>query len=107
MDIEFSGFSKISRLSRECVISEKIDGTNSQIYITENNEFYVGSRNKYITIHDDNYGFAKWAYEHKDELISGLGAGRHFGEWWGAGIQRNYGLKNNDKRFICRWSSIL
>ena len=51
MDIEFSGFSKISRLSRECVISEKIDGTNSQIYITENNEFYVGSRNKYITIH--------------------------------------------------------
>jgi len=26
-----------------------------------------------------------------------LGQGRHFGEWWGQGIQRNYGLK--EKRF--------
>src|SRR6185503_19813928 len=33
----------------------------------------------------------------KDELISGLGPGKHFGEWWVAGIQRKYGLK--EKRF--------
>jgi hypothetical protein len=30
------------------------------------------------------------------ELLS-LGYGRHYGEWWGQGIQRNYGLK--EKRF--------
>jgi hypothetical protein len=34
-----------------------------------------------------------------------LGPGRHFGEWWGQGIQRNYGLK--EKRFslfnVSRW----
>ena len=46
----------------------------------------------------DNYGFAAWATAHKDELIAGLGAGRHFGEWWGQGIQRKYGLAEK------RWS---
>jgi hypothetical protein len=34
-----------------------------------------------------------------------LGPGRHFGEWWGCGIQRGYGLK--EKRFslfnVSRW----
>jgi hypothetical protein len=34
-----------------------------------------------------------------------LGPGKHFGEWWGNGIQRNYGL--TEKRFslfnVMRW----
>jgi hypothetical protein len=47
-------------------------------------------------LEQDNYGFARWAYDHKNELL-GLGAGRHFGEWWGHSIQRGYGLK--EKRF--------
>ncbi len=36
-----------------------------------------------------------------------LGVGTHFGEWWGGGIQRNYGLAKDDKRFslfnVARW----
>jgi hypothetical protein len=32
-----------------------------------------------------------------DSLLSDLGPGRHFGEWHGSGIQRNYGLDH--KRF--------
>lgn len=32
--IDFVQFKKIPRLSRECVITEKIDGTNAQIFIT-------------------------------------------------------------------------
>jgi hypothetical protein len=94
----FEGFPKMARLSREVVITEKIDGTNAQIYINVlTNEFLVGSRTRWITPADDNHGFARWAYDHKDELIAGLGDGRHFGEWWGSGIQRGYGLK--EKRF--------
>jgi hypothetical protein len=98
----FAGFPKIHRISRRCIVSEKIDGTNAQIFIDvmeplENIGFFVGSKTRWITPEDDNHGFAKWAYAHKDELISGLGPGRHFGEWWGSGIQRNYGLK--EKRF--------
>lgn len=94
---EFIGFPKIARLSREIIITEKIDGTNGVIYIGEQGEFLVGSRSRWITPASDNHGFATWAYEHKDELTEGLGCGRHFGEWWGQGIQRGYGLK--EKRF--------
>lgn len=104
-DLEFVEFPKIPRLTREIVITEKIDGTNACIAIGEDGSFRVGSRTKWITPDDDNHGFARWAYEHKDDLMQ-LGAGRHFGEWWGSGIQRRYGL--NEKRFSLfnthRWS---
>jgi hypothetical protein len=94
--IPFQEFPKIARLSRECIISEKIDGTNGQIFIEEDGGFLVGSRTRWITPENDNHGFARWAYEHKDELMK-LGTGRHYGEWWGCGIQRGYGL--TEKRF--------
>ena len=62
---------------------------------------YAQSRNRFITPgkSTDNYGFAGWVEEHAEELVLALGAGRHFGEWWGAGIQRGYGLEPGDKRF--------
>jgi hypothetical protein len=41
---EFAGFPKISRLSRDCIITEKIDGTNAQILITEDNQMFIGYR---------------------------------------------------------------
>lgn len=104
-NIAFVGFPKMARLSREIIISEKIDGTNACIFIGDDGEFLVGSSTRWITPTDDNYGFARWAYEHKDELLT-LGPGSHFGEWWGQGIQRNYGL--TEKRFslfnTARWS---
>lgn len=104
--LEFKGFPKIPRLKRGCIITEKIDGSNAQIVITDEGQFYVGSRNQWITPEKDNYGFAKWAFENKDQLME-LGPGQHFGEWWGNGIQRNYGLK--EKRFSLfntgRWSN--
>jgi len=85
--MEFVKFGKIARLSRTVVITEKIDGTNGLIAIGEDGEFQVGSRNRWIAPENDNMGFARWAYENKDELM-GLGAGFHYGEWWGQGIQR-------------------
>jgi len=90
--MDFKGFSKISRYSRDCIITEKIDGTNGLIAIGEDGEFQIGSRSRWITPQDDNYGFARWATENKDELMK-LGPGFHYGEWWGLGIQRNYGMK--------------
>ena len=102
--MEFVEFQKIARLSREIVITEKIDGTNAQICITPAGQFLVGSRTRWITPDDDNFGFARWAYENKDELMQ-LGEGSHFGEWWGQGIQRKYDL--DEKRFslfnTARW----
>lgn len=110
--MEFREFSKMARLSRECIITEKIDGTNAQVYIealdgytpTDPNCIYAadglalwaGSRTRWITPKDDNFGFAAWALKNA-ELLLELGPGRHFGEWWGQGIQRKYGLA--EKRF--------
>lgn len=94
--MEFTGFRKIPRLSRECVITEKVDGTNASICITEDGKFLIGSRTRWITPEDDNMGFAKWAMQNKEELMK-LGVGHHFGEWFGRKIQRTYGL--TEKRF--------
>lgn len=96
---EFREFPKIARLSREIIVTEKIDGTNGCIFIGEDGEFLVGSRTRWITPEYDNHGFARWALDHMEALIMGLGPGRHFGEWWGAGIQRGYGLPKGEKRF--------
>lgn len=94
--MEFEKFRSIARLSRDIVITEKIDGTNAQICITEEGDFLVGSRTRWITPENDNHGFARWANENKEELLN-LGVGRHYGEWWGQGIQRKYGM--SEKRF--------
>jgi hypothetical protein len=101
----FESFPSIPRLKRTCCVSEKLDGSNAQIYIPDDSSFVAaGSRNRWITPQDDNYGFAKWVEEHKEELLA-LGPGKHFGEWYGAGIQRRYGLQ--EKRFAlfntARW----
>ena len=113
----FAGMPKMARLSREMVLTEKIDGTNAQIFIAENSEpitlksfravpFLVGSRTRWIFPENDNHGFAKWAYENAEGLLK-LGPGRHFGEWYGQGINRGYGLK--EKRFALfnalRWAT--
>jgi hypothetical protein len=120
--MDFKEFPKISRLSREIVITEKLDGTNAQVFIRELPDsevmptetpivavvgrmlLYAGSRTKWITPQDDNYGFAKWVQDNAEELIK-LGPGQHFGEWWGQGIQRKYGL--NEKRWslfnVSKW----
>ena len=102
---EFVAFNKIGRWSREIIVTEKIDGTNGCICIDETGTvMQVGSRTRWLSEHEDNYGFYKWAMANRDELLT-LGPGRHFGEYWGQGIQRNYGLK--EKRFslfnVSRW----
>jgi hypothetical protein len=104
-EITFESFPKMARLSREAIITEKLDGTNAQIIITNDGRIGAASRNRLITPENDNYGFAAWVQDHKDELLK-LGPGRHFGEWWGSGIQRGYGL--TEKRFslfnVSRWT---
>jgi len=119
---DFRPMPKIPRLSREIVVTEKIDGTNASVFITprecrysdvrplaeyESWWIFAGSRTRWITTKDDNHGFAKWVWDHTPELVD-LGAGHHFGEWWGGSIQRGYGLK--EKHFslfnVERWGGV-
>lgn len=118
---DFTPFPKMARLSRECLITEKIDGTNASILIERvahsdyppagaavvgDLALYPASRTRFISPESDNFGFARWVFDNAEELAK-LGEGTHFGEWYGCGIQRNYGL--SEKRFALfnatRWSS--
>lgn len=106
---DFKPFGKIPRWdgAQHIVITEKIDGTNAQIWINDDcNELKCGSRSRWITPDDDNYGFASWAERNKDALFQ-LGKGTHFGEWWGLGIQRSYNLKRKQFSLFnsLRWNT--
>ena len=113
----FRAWPKIPRLENEVYhITEKIDGTNAAIIIqpwlsddsqpipieevnTEEECYgiWAQSRTRLITPEDDNFGFAKWVKANAEQLIADLGVGYHYGEWWGNGIQRGYGLE--ERRF--------
>src|ERR1700744_5037408 len=94
---EFKPWPKTPRYFRDITITEKIDGTNAAIGIqpvagSDYPMVYAQSRKRIITKDDDNYGFARWVYDNCETLVEDLGYGLHFGEWWGKGIQRSYGL---------------
>jgi hypothetical protein len=68
------------------------------------------SRKRIISPGSDNFGFAQWVRYNAEKLANLLGFGYHFGEWYGSGIQRGYGLQNGEKRFMLfnvdRWSAL-
>jgi hypothetical protein len=117
-DFEFQKWGSISRLFRPILITEKIDGTNAQIYVADREEaeaddyergyegipelpwifvddfaLLAGSRKRYLDSKSDNFGFHQWVSDNAGALVY-LGPGRHFGEWWGKGIQRGYDKKD-------------
>lgn len=75
----------------DATVVDFADGTRMAVY--------AGSRKRWITPTKDNYGFARWVEANAETLARDLGPGRYFGEWWGSGIQRRYGLQGDDKRF--------
>lgn len=68
------------------------------------------SRKRVISPGSDNFGFARWVRENAEQLANLLGYGYHFGEWYGSGVQRGYGLQNGEKRFMLfnvdRWANL-
>lgn len=70
--------------------------------LVEEGEYWVigaQSRNRVISLANDNQGFAKWVSDNQTTLIEDLGEGLHFGEFWGNKIGRGYGLQAGDRRF--------
>lgn len=135
--MQFVPFPKIARLNRDIVVTEKLDGTNASITIVREDTLdaaqyenlrsqpeliiaqrqlhgddgpttfmLAGSRTRFLEVGKDNFGFAGWVSRNAEALFA-LGDGTHFGEWWGNGIQRGYGLQ--EKRFSLfntgRWNA--
>jgi hypothetical protein len=59
MATTFEAFPSIARLSRDMIITAKIDGTDAQVIVTDDGEVYAGSRTRLITPENDNFGFAR------------------------------------------------
>jgi hypothetical protein len=121
---DFKKWEKIPRLANEKMhVSEKVDGSNACVVILpfepEYDIFEASEQFALVTVdgvhykvaaqsrtrflfdekNRDNFNFARWVFGNAEKLVRILGYGRHYGEWWGSGIQRGYGLVNGDRRF--------
>lgn len=102
----FKEFQKIPRLSKDIVITEKLDWTNACIVITKEGDFFCQSKNQIITPENDNYWFANWAYNNKEELMK-LWVGYHYWEWRWEWIQRKYNIwEKRFSLFVFRWEKL-
>ena len=76
MTPEFVEFPKIARLSREIIVTEKIDGSNGVIYVGEDGDIVVGSRSQWIATRAkggaDNFGFKFTLVIQRDGNFSGF-----------------------------------
>ena len=128
-DLSFRDFPKLPRFARDCIITEKIDGTNACILIAPRAEVDPEELRKptvpYLSVSIPSDEFrepedefivipgsrTRWIHKGDDNKgfarwvsdnrwdLMKLGPGRHFGEWWGSGIGRGYNLPKGEKRF--------
>lgn len=125
--MEFKEFAEIKHLIKvTALVTQKLHGTNASVWIyeidltqtkldkiwpieiTDSLKAFVTTDGKYlvrpakrtsfISIEKDNFNFAQWVSTSKDDLARVLGAGTHFGEWIGPGINSGEGIK--EKRFV-------
>jgi hypothetical protein len=124
----YPGFRRIPRWNRDVVITEKIDGTNGQVFVFElptddmtdmPSTFAAvehdglpygvaaGSRKRWLSLTDDNAEFCDWVMSNAAELVK-LGPGHHYGEWWGWRINRGYDMPKGQRVFslfnVLRWT---
>jgi hypothetical protein len=76
----------------------RIEVTDYSVENPTTNHFQIraGSRTRWLLPNSvqkngDNFGFAEWVRLNALDLVR-LGEGKHYGEWWGAGIGRRYDL---------------
>jgi RNA ligase len=90
-DMEFRKYIHIERFGTDevqgielgsCWIFPKIDGTNASVW-NENGSIAAGSRNRELTLENDNAGFASWAFSSPniENLVENHSDKTFFGEW--------------------------
>lgn len=93
---DFQSFASIESYRKAYMrITQKLHGSNGQVYVYEEDgvrTLKVGSRNRWLVIGDDNYGFCSFVESQREAFLK-MGLGRHYGEWCGPGINSGEGLK--------------
>jgi hypothetical protein len=93
---DFRGMPGIQRyLTADVTITEKVDGTNAVVMVTLNGDVAAGSKSRWLTPENDNFGFAAYVQDNLDRFLE-LGVGMHYGEWMGNKIQRGYGMDSRE-----------
>lgn len=80
LGIEFQAWPKTTRLCSKCVITEKLHGSNGalifHVYSDEDGKPTIAlaaqTRNRLVTIKDDQTGIALWMYMNHQTLVSDL-----------------------------------
>lgn len=106
--MEFKEFNKIENLKR-CVVTvtEKLHGSNCSLFIFKDEngvlQLKPGKRTSFVTVENDNFGFARFVEERKQQLIECLGEGIWYGEWVGPGINSTYNLQEKRLALFATW----
>lgn len=102
---EFRKFPDINRIGKAAItITQKIHGSNAAAWIEVNPfdpaEHIVRAANRtgFIYPEDDNFGFAQFVADQRQQFIDLLGPGVWHGEWAGPGINNGEGL--TEKTFV-------
>jgi len=67
-----------------CYVFPKLDGTNAQVWVDNEGNLQAGSRNRQLSVENDNAGFYSWVLENKEMFLPFFEAHpkkRLFGEW--------------------------
>lgn len=71
-------------LDGTCYVFPKLDGTNTSVYLNDNGEVEVASRNRVLSIHDDNQGVCNYVHQNIQRFKNYFDLHpnhRLFGEW--------------------------
>jgi hypothetical protein len=90
--MEFKKYQHIERLNTtetdgitlgECYVFPKIDGTNASVWLKDNEEIGCGSRNRVLSLDNDNQGFMAWALNNNEikAFLKDNPRLRLYGEW--------------------------
>lgn len=85
MHIERYGKAEVEGIEiGQCYIFPKLDGTNASVWLDDDGAIKCGSRNRELTLDDDNAGFCKWVddnFDHFTKFFKERPDLRLYGEW--------------------------
>ncbi len=82
--LERFGTSEVENINfGKCYIFPKIDGTNASVWLDKDGVVQAGSRNRHLTLENDNAGFYNWAIQQKniEQFLKDFPYLRLYGEW--------------------------